>query len=220
MTTSSVACVPAENNPYGLLDRLTVNWISRGVDQARGYEDQQIALIAHGGLAAEQAACDRNVTEKRNLIVEFLDVLTDQSAQHDRLTVPDHDARREITAGEQWLLDVVKGRYHVVTRGDRNRAAVVDESKEFRHLGDKLQVDGVAVRADGRCDVQQHADFARLERAGNRGRHADSAAARGTTARRDDLGRLVFRRVDEFLDAANMCLRAAAGCAFGPGKNA
>src|ERR1043166_6633870 len=98
MTTSSVACVPEENNPYRLLDRLTVNWVSCGVDPARGHEDQQVALVGPGGLAAEQAACDRNVAEERNLIVEFLNVLTDQSAQHDRLTVPDHDARREITA--------------------------------------------------------------------------------------------------------------------------
>src|SRR5439155_917779 len=142
MTTLSLARDLKQNNQTRL-HRLTVNRIARGIDQARGHEDQQVALAAHRRLAAEEAAGNRDVAEEWNLVVDLLHVFADQPAKNDSLAIPDHNAGDHIAGGKQWLLDVVGNRNDIVTRRQGNRRTVVDKSQEIRDLRNERQADRI-----------------------------------------------------------------------------
>ena len=73
-----------------------MNRIACGIDQPRGDENEQIGLISLGGLGLEQSSDQRNVAEKRNFIINLLQLLRDKTAQDDRLTVPNYDAGDQI----------------------------------------------------------------------------------------------------------------------------
>ena len=114
-----------------------MNRIARGVDQTSGDEYQQVALVSDGHLGTEQPPDTRQVAEEGNLVVNLFHIVTDQSAEDHRLTIPNHDTGHHIAGGKERLLDVVGHRNDVVARGQGNLGAVVDESKEICHLGDE-----------------------------------------------------------------------------------
>src|ERR1017187_2205596 len=118
-----------------------MNRIARRIDQPRGHEDQQVSLISHGGLGAEQTTDHRNVAEERNFIINLLQLLRDKTAQDDRLTVPNNNTGDQIAGGKQRLLDVVGSSDATQVDG----VTVVEESKKIRNLRDKGQGDCVAV---------------------------------------------------------------------------
>src|ERR1041384_2803680 len=154
MTALTVTRVPTENNPNGLLHRLSVDEVAGRIDQACGDEDQQVALGALCDLATEQASGDGDVAEKRNLVVDLRHVVTNQPAKHDGLAVPDYDSGHDIAGGKQRLLDIV-GSCHA-SRGDG--VTVVDETKEIRDLGDEGQVDRVPIGSNHWGHIEDHAD--------------------------------------------------------------
>ena len=126
-----------------------MNRIACGIDQPRGDENEQIGLISLGGLGLEQSSDQRNVAEKRNFIINLLQLLRDKTAQDDRLTVPNYDAGDQIAGGKQRLLDVVGSSDGTQVDG----VTVVDESKEIRNLGDEGQTDRISVGSHKRGDV-------------------------------------------------------------------
>ena len=163
-----------------LLDffRRPADGIAGGIDQAGGDEDDQVALEVLIDARAEETADERDVAEERHLVFDLLHVFTHQAAEHDRLTVEDADARRDLAGAEDRLVDDVRrddvgrpSRPERVRRGGLNRAAVVDEAFELDDLRDEVQVDGVAIRADDRLDLESHTGVARLKR--RRGRRSD-----------------------------------------------
>src|SRR5258706_3633852 len=105
-----------------------MNLVAGRIDQLGMNENQQIALAANMRFGTPQPANERKVAEERHFIVELLHIFTNQTAQHNCLAVPDDNACRQVTAGEQRLLDVVLGGDDVTARSDGNWAAIVDEA--------------------------------------------------------------------------------------------
>ena len=109
-----------------------MNGVARRIDQPSRDEDEQVQFGALRDFGLEQPADQRQVAEKRHLIVDFAQLLGNQSAENHGLTVPNRHAGGHVFAGEQWLLDVVKRGDHIpVARRQADRAAVIDEPEEL-----------------------------------------------------------------------------------------
>src|ERR1017187_575849 len=187
--------------------RSAMNRIARGIDQPGGHKDQQVAFVSHGGLGAEQSSDHRNVAEERNFIINLLQLLRDQTAQNDRLTVPNYHAGDQIAGGKQRLLDVVRS-----SDGTQvDDVTIVDESKEVRDLGNERQGDRVAVSSHERGDVEDHADRSSCESTRSRWHYR---GLRGTDVNVASLtlldsGGAERCGIDELLRDTDLCLRAA-----------
>src|SRR5438132_46293 len=66
--------------------------IARWINDGGRDEDHEVSLAAGTGLAAEQAADERKISQHGNFIFYFGDVFSNEAAQHDGLAIPDNNA--------------------------------------------------------------------------------------------------------------------------------
>src|ERR1035438_8686798 len=105
-----------------------MNGITGRIDKTGRYEDQKVKLRSLRDLGLEQATDHRQVTKKWDLVIDFAQLLGNQSAWRAGLPIVNDHAGREVFAGEQRLLDVVKRGDHVVARRQSDGAAIVDKA--------------------------------------------------------------------------------------------
>ncbi len=78
-----------------------MNGIASGVDQPRGDEDEQIgACFRWVVLLRNRRPTIGMSPRKGNFIINLLQLFRDETAQDDRLTVPNHDAGDQIAGVE------------------------------------------------------------------------------------------------------------------------
>ena len=77
----------------------------------RSDEDDQIAFDVLIDICAEQSSHDRYVADNRRAILNLLHILPHQTTQHDGLTVPNTDARRNFAGAEDRLVNYVIREY-------------------------------------------------------------------------------------------------------------
>ena len=174
------------------------------IHQASRHEDQQILLLAIVAFRAEQPAQHRDVAQDRNLILDGGHFFADQTAHDHRLAVPNHDGCRDITAGKHRHGHVEEIE---VAAADRDAGTVLDPVHQFGHFRRHDQVNGIAVRTNGRGHVQDDAGFACLEGAGGHDwRHGDVAVGV-----HGGLRQIEFSRVNDFAHDLNLGVDTAAG---------
>src|SRR6185369_17589841 len=78
--------------------------ISRRVSNGRGHENDQVPFLGGGRFAPEEPPEQRKVSEKRDFVFDFLDVFRNQTAKHNRLTVPNRNRSDHLAQPEfrQW----------------------------------------------------------------------------------------------------------------------
>src|SRR5438445_6967941 len=76
------------------------------INNGGGDKDDQVLLCSGAGLAAEQAAHQRQIAEHWDLIFGFDDIFGDQSAEDNRLAIPNNSAGGDLAQTEvrQWQL--------------------------------------------------------------------------------------------------------------------
>ena len=84
---------------------------SRGRDDLRGDEDDQVLFGVLFGIGAKRSANKRNVANDRNLILRFLDVLAHQPADDHGLSIINAHARRHFARAKHRLIDHVRGKF-------------------------------------------------------------------------------------------------------------
>ena len=84
---------------------------SRGRDDLRGDEDDQVLFGVLFGIGAKRPANKRNVANDRNLILRFLDVLAHQPADDHGLSIINAHARRHFACAEHRLIDHVRSEF-------------------------------------------------------------------------------------------------------------
>jgi len=77
------------------MDRVT----SR-VNDPRRDENEQVLFLRPTGLAPEQSADERQISQHRHLVLCFFDIFGKQAAKHNRLTVPDDATRHHFAMAE------------------------------------------------------------------------------------------------------------------------
>ena len=135
---------------------------SRGRDDLRGDEDDQVLFGVLFRIGAKCSADERNVANDGNLILRFLDVLAHQPANHYGLPIIDTDACRHLARAEDWLVNDVSGQLDRPGNGDTgntsngidtnciDRAAVVDEAFELDDLRNQVEINCRRVSSDDR----------------------------------------------------------------------
>jgi len=58
-----------------------------GSDEPRRYKDQEALLCAFADLALEEAPHERDISQHRDLVIDFLGVFTNKAAQDSRLAI-------------------------------------------------------------------------------------------------------------------------------------
>src|SRR5205085_4746404 len=94
-------------------------------------KDHQVTLQVLFDARAEESPNQRDIAETRDLVLDLLNVLTNEAAENDRVAVIDRHAGLHLAGGEDRLVDDVwcddvSHRLAEQVRGGRlNRAAVV-----------------------------------------------------------------------------------------------
>ena len=76
--------------------------IASRIDNRRRHEDHEIFLRRFIGLAPEKAPQQRNVSQDRDFVLGLADILTNQTAEHHRLAIPDYGAGDDLPDLEFW----------------------------------------------------------------------------------------------------------------------
>ena len=88
-----------------------IEWLSRRIYEPGGNENNQVALDVLIDIRPEEPANERNIADDRSAIFGLLHVLPDQSAEHDRLTVPHTHACCNLSRAEDRLIDNVRSKH-------------------------------------------------------------------------------------------------------------
>src|SRR5438477_1041167 len=169
-------------------------------------KDDEVALDMLIDIAAEQPPKQRQIADDRCAIFDFLHIFANQTAEHDRLTIPYAHACRYLAAAKDGLVNNVVGESHRIRNRDPSsgvntngidRASIVDEAFELDHLRNEIQIDRHSIRPDDRFYLQGDAGISSLKVARSAGcsdcRNGSSAATAANRnirqLRRSEFGR-------------------------------
>src|SRR5215211_833047 len=163
------------NDVFTLLQLVyRVHQLPTRINQTCCYKDDEVPLHVLFRVRPEETSHDRNIANDGGAILCLLHILTHQTAENNRLAIPDAHARGHLTSAEDRLVNDVRGEDAVLLRDRRKQgagetwrsqdgAAVVNEAFEFYDLWDEIKVDRDPIRAHYRFDLQGYASVPRLE---------------------------------------------------------
>ena len=151
--------------------------ITRGINDRRSHEDQQIPLERVRRFAPKEPADKGQIPKHRNFVFDTGDVFRNEPAQNHRLAVPHHGTRhhlaqpeyRERLSRSQRIADADPDRLRLGLK-ERSRLSVV--SDEFLDRRNDCHLDGVAIGRHVRDHVKHRAKFELLDYHLNSGRNA------------------------------------------------